>query len=882
MRALLLGLAVLLVSGSSAAAFDFDRTPGRLPKDVVPLAYTIAIVPNVRAKTFTGHERVTLRFRRSAARIVFNTLNLRLRDVRVDGRPVREVLTQNDRQLTTLVLARPLAAGRHVLTLAYGGKIETAPQGLFLQPYRTAAGAGVMLSTQLEATDARRVFPCWDEPAFRSTFTLGVTIPAAWKAVGNMPVARRIVHGSTAVVTFQPTPSMPAYLVELSAGDLVHVSARRSGILHGVWTVRGEESEAREALANSLQILDDYDAYYGFKYPLPKLDSIAIPGGFPGAMENWGAITYSERLLLVGPHTTTSERQLVFDVQAHEMSHQWTGDLVTLDWWNDIWLNESFAAWMEHEETAMRHPAWAWWETQDEDKQHAMNVDAVTTSAAIEAPVKNELQADASFDFPIVYGKGADVLRMFEAFLGPQTFRDGLRRYVRARAYSNASPEDLWSALSAASGRDVAALAGPWITQPGYPVVTVDARCDAAGSRTIVLAQKRFLLQGTDAAHERWEVPLQIRSGEGPVQRVVLTQDGQSLAAGRCGEPLVANAGGVGFYRVAYDPQTLAANDAAFASLPDPDKIALLDDEWAFARAGTARLDPYLELAGQMGSDLDARAWEQIIGAFEQLDRDVRATPYRKRLEHDARALVRPVAERLGWSPKTGESPTAAALRRAALLALGAWDDPATIAQARRRFGAFERARGSLSADEQEVVLPIVAQHADAATFARLHAIARSAGSLSQVLRYYGALVQVRDPRLAEAALQAILADPMPPQARGRRLDLVFQAADAAPQASWRFFQAHTRALMAGRSFVESAPFLAEELPDVYRDAAPLREIEAWLRARLPRDAEPYIRRGTAAAAVKLAEKARMAPEIEAYLSSKERTDPGWRPSASK
>ncbi|MGH7715642.1 MAG: M1 family metallopeptidase, partial [Vulcanimicrobiaceae bacterium] len=327
---------------------------------------------------------------------------------------------------------------------------------------------------------------------------------------------------------------MSTYLVEFSAGNLGHITARNDGYTHSIWAARGQENSGRDALAASQEILNDYNAYFGFRFPLPKLDSIAIPGGFPGAMENWGAITYTDQLLLVGPSTTNASREYAWDVQAHEMAHQWTGDLVTMDWWSDIWINESFASWMEVKETALRHPEWAWWESVDSELQDAFDADGQVVQTAIVTPVTNELQAEASFNPAIVYTKGREVLRMLEEYLGEDTFRDGMRRYIRANAYSNAVASDLWRALSAESGQDTAALGSAWITQPGYPLVSETAQCDSSGNRTIVLSQKRFLWQGVDPKNERWSVPLQIQSGNGDDQKAVLKGDGQTLNAGRC------------------------------------------------------------------------------------------------------------------------------------------------------------------------------------------------------------------------------------------------------------------------------------------------------------------------------------------------------------
>jgi len=416
--------------------FSFDSAPGRLPKDVVPLDYTVEIAPNIAALTFTGSESIALQFRSPAAIISFNSLNESLSDVRLDGNPVQSVASDDDRQLTTVTLAAPAAVGMHTLTFAYAGKIENLSRGLFAQPYASQDGKhGLMLSTKMESTDARRMFPCWDEPAFRATYQLSVIVPAQWAAISNMPISNRRVHGKTATATFMRSPKMPSYLVEFTAGDLGAISADGQGTKLGVWAVRGREHDGRAALANAQQILADYNDYFGYPYPLPKLDSIAIPGGFTGAMENWGAITYNDQLLLLTPSSTTGTRQTVFSVQAHEMAHQWNGDLVTMAWWDDIWLNESFASWMAAKETAQRNPDWHWWEGRDADKEDAMSADALIASHAIQQHVTDELQATAAFDPQITYRKGQAILRMFEAYVGADAFRSGIRSYIKARAF---------------------------------------------------------------------------------------------------------------------------------------------------------------------------------------------------------------------------------------------------------------------------------------------------------------------------------------------------------------------------------------------------------------------------------------------------------------
>jgi aminopeptidase N len=877
MKKLVLGLGLGLASSLAfvapalaVAPFSFDAAPGRLPKDVVPTDYHVVITPDVAAKTLVGSESVTLTVRKPETHIVFNSLNETLHDVRLDGVRVASVDTENGKQLTTVTLTHPASVGTHVLSFNYNGKLETAPQGLFVQPYVTPSGThGIMLSTQFESTDARRMFPCWDEPAFRSTFTLTAVVPAAWKVVSNMPIASRVVHGALAATTFERSPKMPTYLVEFSAGDLARISATSGGTNFGVWAVRGQENGGTYALANAQQILADYNAYFDYKFPLPKLDSIAVPGGFEGAMENWGAITYNDQTLLFPASDATIDRkQTVFSIQAHEMAHQWNGDLVTMGWWDDLWLNESFASWMSAKETDLRNPSWNWWEVQDGDKEGAMAADAKSTSHAIEQHVTDELQAEAAFDPEITYSKGQAFLRMLEAYLGPDTFRAGVRRYIKARAFSNATSADLWAGLSSASGKDVAKVAAGWTEQPGFPLVSVTASCDASGNRTIALSQKRFLLAGADPGHEHWSVPMDIRSGNGAPQTILLTQDGQTVAAGRCDQPLSANAGDIGFYRVAYDAQTFALNQKNFATLPDPDKIAMLDDQWALVEAGQAPLPSFFALASSMGTDLDARAWSKIEEALSTIEQDERGTPGYAAYVAYAQKLIQPVYSALGWDAKPGETPATQSLRRDTLQGLGASGYQPVVDEARKRFAAFLKDHTALAPDDQGTVLTIVAINADQATFDQLVSLAKTVTEQGTFMRYTAPLFLTKDPKLAQQALQLAMSPAIPPQAAAMRLRFVAMTSDYNPTLSWQFFTGHSDQLMASMSEFERILALAQFVPQIYWNAAPLDQIEAWVRAHVPPTTAQYIARGMQSAHFQADLKQRLVPEADAFVAS--------------
>jgi aminopeptidase N len=870
-KAVLLSGAVLVLAGPVDAIepFSFDAAPGRLPKEVVPTDYVIAVTPDLDAHSVRGTETVTLTVRKAVDTISFNSLNQRLDHVTLDGHPVKSVESDDSKQLTQVTLVAPVKPGVHRLAFTYSGKIESNPFGLYTQPYKTPDGReGRLLSTKFEATDARRMFPCWDEPAFRATFQLSLTGPADWAAISNMPVATRLIKGDQATVTFQRTPKMPTYLVELTAGDFAEISATVGPTRLGVWAVRGQEQGGREALDNAKIILADYNDYFGYSYPLPKLDSIATPGGFTGAMENWGAITYNDQILLITPASTLSDSQAVFSVQAHEMAHQWNGDLVTMGWWDDLWLNESFASWRAAKETEARHPDWKWWERQDARKEDAMTADARATSHAIEQHVTNELEARSAFDPQITYSKGQAVLRMLEAYIGPDRFRDGIRAYMTAQAFSNATSADLWLALDATGGGKVSDVAASWTGQPGYPLVTAAASCDAAGNRTLAVSQARFLLRGEDAAGQIWRVPMLLRSGAAAPQSVLLSDAHQNLAAGRCDEPLSLNAGAVGFFRVAYDDATLDANRRAFQTLPSGDRIALLDDQWALVESGRQPLGHYLPLAEALGDAPQERAWSQILDALTTIERDERGTPGHDSFVAYGRTLLQPLAKRLGWDSRADESPATQDLRRRVLARLGIWGDPDSVAEARRRFERFAADPASLAPDDQGFVLSIVGANADRPTFDRLHDIARAAHSETELRRDLAALMQVQDPALAEQAADIALSSDIPAQAGAIRFRLIAQLADRHPALAWSVFTAHVDQLM--EPYPQYRPLiLAQNVPEIFWAAQTPEELAAWLKPRIPDAMLPNLGRGLEAARFLRSEKERLVPAADAYVGGR-------------
>ncbi len=629
--------------------FTFNETPGKLPKEVLPTDYSIRIVPNIDKLTFSGTEVVNVNVRARVHQLVLNALELKIEAASVDGKelPVSAIKVDHENELLTLTLPSELATGQHSLTLRFTGKINEQGQGLFYMHYQEQ-GTGarkVMLGTQFEATDARRFFPCWDEPAFRARFQLTVVVPETWLAVSNMPIKSEKKVAGGKEVRFEATPSMSSYLNVFVAGDLEFIESRVGPTQVRVIATKGKAELGRYALDASAQILRYYNDYFGVPYPLPKLDQIAIPGGFGGAMENWGGITYYETALLFDPKNSSSEtKQNIYEVVAHEMAHMWFGDLVTMAWWDNLWLNEGFASWMGSKCSAHFNPQWEVWlaRTLPRDptrrmgiaREAAMEGDARSTTHAIQQPVVTESEANSSFD-DITYKKGQSFLRMLESFLGEDVFRDGIRRYIAAHKYSNTTTADLWNALSEASKKPVDEIAAGWTEQPGFPVVNVKRE---AGHKAD-LTQERFTVNYKDAPALLWKIPLTYSVvGKAPATLLMTGKTAvlENIPADRA---LKVNPNGTGNYRVKYDAPSWKLLLEALPKLGVADRVNLLSDAWAMVYSGREPISLYFGLVEKLPASTDLAEREQIINVLEFINRLLIGSPQRRKV-----SALRPIA----------------------------------------------------------------------------------------------------------------------------------------------------------------------------------------------------------------------------------------------
>jgi aminopeptidase N len=810
MRVPLVAFLVLFLIRSLIAAvekpFNFNETPGKLPKEVVPTEYAIRIVPNLDNFTFAGSETVKLNVRSPVHQLVLNGLELKIEAAFVDGKelPLSAIKTDNEKELLTLTLPSELAAGDHALALRFTGKINQQGQGLFYMRYQEQGSGArkVMLGTQFEATDARRFFPCWDEPAFRARFQLTVVVPENWLAVSNMPIESEQKIAGGKEVRFAPTPPMSSYLNVFVAGELDVIESRVGPTQLRVIATKGKAELGRYALEASAEILKYYNDYFGVPYPLPKLDQIAIPGGFGGAMENWGGITYYESRLLFDPKSSSGEtKQNIYEVLAHEMAHMWFGDLVTMAWWDNLWLNEGFASWMGSKCTAHFNPQWEVWLARELPrdptrrigiaKEAAMEGDARSTTHPIQQRIATEAEANSAFD-DITYKKGQSFLRMLESFLGEDAFRDGIRRYIAAHKYSNTTTADLWNALSDSSNKSVGEIAAGWTEQPGFPVVTVKREADGK----VRLTQERFTMNFKNAPPLLWQIPLTYSVvGETPATLLMADKTAalENIPADRA---LKLNLNGPGNFRVEYDDRSWELLLKALPKLGVEDRVNLMSDAWALVQAGRAPVSLYFGLVEKLPASTDLAEREQIINVLDFLNGLLVGSTERERFQRYARSLLRPTFATLGWEPKPAEPPNAGRLRASLISALGHLDDPEVLAGCRERFQKYLAHPVSLPPDLRGPVLAAVGRYADEKNWNKLHELGLKTTSIEDQQNYYDALACATDPKLVKKTLAIALTDELP---TSRAIFLVARVArdSGHPDISWEFAKANVKALLA-------------------------------------------------------------------------------------
>jgi aminopeptidase N len=760
----------------------------RLPLTVQPVSYRIDVSPDAQRLTFSGSESVQVQASQEVPSVTLNALELQIRSASIDGVSAQARLDAG-RQTVTLDTGHPLAAGRHTLVIRYAGKIDGFSAGLFHLDYTSPEGPRRALISQFENADARRFAPCWDDPAAKASFQLSVVSPTSQMAVSNTPVASvQPLAGGMQRTVFQPTPKMSSYLMFLAVGDFERISRKVDGVDVGVVSPRGETAKAAYALDQASAILSYYDDYFGIPYPLPKLDLVAAPGsgGF-SAMENWGAIMYFERALLIDPRLATQEdRQDVASTIAHEMAHQWFGDLVTMSWWNDLWLNESFATWMSGKALEHLHPDWRA-RMASEGRENALTLDASSATHPVVRPVETTQQMNALGD-AITYSKGAAVLRMVEAYVGPDAWQAGVRTYLKAHAYSNATHDDLWRAVETAAGKPVAGMATDFTEQDGVPLIAVQLMAGQGKGAGLFLTEQRFTSDGGAGEPRHWRTPVSARPLEGPiVQTVVHGGPLVTALSSPSPGPLVVNPDQIGYFRTWYTQPAFQPLADRFDGLQPFDQLTLLQDAWALGQAGVAPASNLLVLLNRLPAGAYPLVWSRAADTLSQIHR-LHAPAGREAIAAFGRRHLGPVLQRLGWTPRAGEAAAVSVARQHLILALADLGDPAVIAEARTRFSAFLTSPSSLPAGIHDPVLEVAGQTGGTQAFQALQRLASSAHDLQEQRSEYVALAGTDDEALASRALDLALA-PSTPTSTG--MLMIRRVSERHPDLAWRFALAH-------------------------------------------------------------------------------------------
>jgi aminopeptidase N len=796
-RACLISACLLFAATAHDAALAAGDGLEKLPTDIRPLHYLISAQPNKDNTGFAA--KATLRFEvlKPTPQVVVNTRDLTISKAQLKGGATPQRSADPARHRTIFTFDKPLPLGQHELDVEYTGLIGENIEGVFRVDQQSPNGERQqMLFTHLCCIGTARKFaPLWDQPDLKAVFELELIIPAGLDAVSNMPVARReTLPSGQSKVRFEPSPRMSSYLLFFTVGKFDRIETKVGKTDVGVYTQPGKGEQGRFALQTSVDSLKLYNDYFGVEYPLKKLDNIAFPGagGF-GAMENWGSIFYFEPYLLVDPKLSTQrDRQTVYEVVAHEIAHMWFGNLVTMQWWDDLWLNEGFATWMASKATDHYKPEWNVWRMDSESREQAMRLDARDSTHPIVRPVRTYEEAELSFD-EITYQKGNQVIRMIEAYVGEEPFKKAIRAHVRKHAYGNAVTDDLWRELEATSPFPVAAIARDFTVQEGVPLIDVIASKCVGDKTSVSVRQGRFGLDEKSKQSKEWRVPVTATVvGSNKVARQVVRGAGTTeISLEGCG-PVKVNLGEAGYYRTRYDASSFAQLDKSFAQLPAQDQLGLMNDSYNLAEGGYTPFAGYLNLALKVSPAGDPVLWLHLTRAFRVLDKVHEGRTDHEQFRTFARWKASGALGKLGWVEREGESANASIARAELVELLATLRDPATQKEALRRFQGAVADPSLISGGMRQAIVNAVGMSADAKTLDDLLARAAKSTDSAQSQMYLLAAARVQDPALAKRVLALTTTEAVPAPLVG---NIVRQVSESHAALTFDFFTAQYDAL---------------------------------------------------------------------------------------
>lgn len=773
----------------------------RLPVDVVPINYKVELKPDLQAFTFQGKLEITVKVSKATRVVVMNCAEIEIQSAKcAQGDLTATVSFNTEEETVKLEFPSELAAGEATLVLEYTGTLNDQMRGFYRSKYTDSNAPGVekyAATTQFEAADARRALPCWDEPAHKATFDVILVVPKDRVALSNMnEVSCEELDGGLKKVTFARTPIMSVYLLAFIVGEYDFVEATdANGVKIRVYTPVGKAEDGKFALDVAVKTLPFYNDYFKIAYPLPKMDLIAIQDFAAGAMENWGLVTYRERLLLVNPSSSTATKQLVALVVGHELAHQWFGNLVTMEWWTHLWLNEGFATWIEYLCVDHTHPEYEIWTNfLSREYASAMSLDALASSHPIEVPVGPPSEVEEIFD-AISYCKGSCVIRMLHEWIGQESFRNGLNTYLTSFSYKNAFTEDLWAHLEKASQKPVADVMSTWTKQLGYPVISVEGKQEG-DNRVLTLSQKKFCGDGNISGFESmlWKVPITVATKGNPqAAKLVLSQQSTTVTLEGVGENdwVLVNPQRVGFYRVAYSSDLFSNLTPALSShtLSAQDRLGLQNDAFALARAGVGSTVDVLNLFASYSSETSYTVWESLAGNLSTISRLLSHTDYYTSFKAFAERIFEKSVQRLGWESKDTDTPLDAMLRSVVIAAHGQYGNQATIDEAKARFQKHIDGTSELPSDLKSAVFNMAMANGDETTFDQLVKLHDATDSNEEHVRIYRSLGAGKTEALTKKCLEFAVSD----KVRSNDLwSLLYSAGRASPhsrQLVWEFMK---------------------------------------------------------------------------------------------
>lgn len=733
----------------------------RLFVEFQPKHYTLELTPNRDSKTFTGKVTITgKKTGRPSKRITFHQKDLKITNATITKHDkkgdyvtaVARINAQKKFDEVRLHTESMLFPGEYTVKIEFNGKITKAMNGMYPCSFEQDGKQQELIATQFESHHAREVFPCIDEPAAKATFDLTLITPVNETVLANTPAKTQTTNDSNTTTVFETTPRMSTYLLAFAFGNMGFLESKtREGVIVRAYATPENVEFTKFALETAVNILEFYNDYFDIPYPLEKCDMVALPDFASGAMENWGLITYREQVMLVDPkNTSLSTKQYVAMVVAHELAHQWFGNLVTMRWWTDLWLNEGFASWIEYLAVDHLFPEWQMWtQFAVDEQQRAYRLDALEHTHPIEVPVRHPDEIRTIFD-TISYSKGASVIHMLYNYLTPDVFRDGLRHYLSLHKYDNTDTIDLWTALEEISGKPVKDFMHSWTTQPGFPLLhaTID-------NSSVHLNQERFYLNPEQKENSKTVWPIALLSGEEGVpelftnsQQTIQTTDISSLKFNR---------GQSGFYRTAYDSKHLIKLGALIEKnqLSPLDRLGILSDLFETAKAGRSSTVDTLEFLSHFKDENDNAVWDVITSGILSTRAVMDNEALREQMKPFIRNLIAKQLTRLGWDKIDGESHFDQLLRPTILGLAAVADEKTVVAECLNRFNNMKNTE-DIDPDLRSVVYATAVRLGDEQTFDKLFAMHEASSNSEERTTIASALSGFKQPNLYKKALSLI------------------------------------------------------------------------------------------------------------------------------